>query len=61
MRIWHKQDGHWTEVRGPADLQGATGYLRIEGRESGREVARWAVAIGVFVVQGGEIRRLDSE
>ena len=59
MRLWHQDGEHWRLVKSPADIRQADKVLRIEGHIEGRDLARWAPALGVFVASGGDIRRLD--
>jgi hypothetical protein len=59
--MWQPDDsGRWKEVRSPVDVSLEKKVLRIEGKTTGRNLSRWAIALGLFVAAGGDIRRLDK-
>lgn len=45
-------------IYGPADLTDAEGDIEVRGAYDAEEAARWAVAIGLAVARGANVRRL---
>ena len=58
MRMWVHEGTTTVRITGPADLVGKGGVLRLEGEMNWLDMARWAGPVGLFVLRGGDVRRL---